>query len=128
MFRKSSRKSAFVWLGVVSIVVQALMPVWQAYADVDDAQDNTTSFSSICFALTEAAERPAEDRLPSGQDNSKNHCLLCQLPSFGDSVTDAVAGLFDPAGCEAIKYLYVTADAGRTTIVWVSPPQRAPPV
>ena len=50
-----SGKKICNWLGVLAIVVQAFMPVWQAYAAVDESPEVPSAVAEICYALTEAA-------------------------------------------------------------------------
>jgi len=127
----SLRKKTCIWLGVVSIIVQAFMPLWQANAATGgsppDVQSGAPGFAEICYALAESSGTLGDESVPSGQPRVQGHCLLCQLPSFGNVLADATPPLTTPFRFAAVRYF----SADPQTLSPVNrdrrPPTRAPP-
>lgn len=128
MRKLSAKKTICNWLGIFAIVIQAFMPVWQANAETGDSETGVSGFSEICYALTEAVRSTSDNEAPFGQTDASSHCLLCQLPSFGNVLPDVTFDATIPYDHVVLLYFPAQQQTWSQSTHQDRPPSHAPPV
>lgn len=127
MRRSSCKSRIFTWLGILAIVLQSFMPLWQANAATQGSGQEELGLSGICYAMAEAAEAAPDNGAPHEHDEASNHCVLCQLPSFGSPILAVPGNLHVPEYDVAVRYVPYADDNATGCVLCILPPTRAPP-